>query len=98
MRGTRFAIVSLLSVLALSGVAVGQTTGTPAQPMSFPTQPPSDDKNQIICKIVPAATGTRLRGERQCHTKRDWDQQMRDSQDILNYWQKQGMLSCGTAC
>ena len=95
MRGTRLAIVSLLGVLALSGAAVGQTTGTPAQPMSFPAQPPSGDKDQIICRDTPAATGTRLRGERQCRTKRDWDQQMRDSQDILNYWQKQGMLGCG---
>jgi hypothetical protein len=98
MRGIRLAIVSVLGVFTLSGAAVGQATSTPGQPISTPTQPAPDDKDQIICKDMPAPTGTRLAGERQCRTKRDWDQQMRDSQDILNYWQKQGTLSCGPTC
>jgi hypothetical protein len=85
MRRVHLAIVSTLGILALSGAALAQTA-------SAPSQPPQDDPDQIICKVTPPPTGTRLGGGRECHTKREWDQQKKDSQDATSHAQQMGLM------
>lgn len=59
---------------------------------SAPAGPNPDD--EIICRTVATATGTRLGRSKECHSKREWDarrqedremteqQQMRDSRGV----------------
>lgn len=50
------------------------------------------DLDQIVCKQLPPKTGSRLGGGRECHTLRQWNQQMRESQDITRHQQRMGFV------
>jgi hypothetical protein len=48
------------------------------------------DLNQIVCREVPAKTGSRIGGGRECHTQRYWDRMRQESQDITRHQQRTG--------
>lgn len=52
---------------------------------------PASDPDEIVCLVTPPRTGSRIGGSRECHTRRDWDRQRKDSQTMLSDIQMHGM-------
>ena len=77
---------------------VSQPAAPPAPQMAqTPAPAPQSDPDQIVCKPMPAQTGSRIGGGRECRTQREWDQRMKESQSILNGSQLRGLEgSAGT--
>jgi len=81
---------AITGVLMSTGVTLAQNTAAPAaapaaQPATQAT--PHDDPNEIICRAGEPTLGSRFAGPRICHTRREWDQLQRDSQDALVHQQ-----------
>ncbi|HLY07606.1 MAG TPA: hypothetical protein VKR31_17805 [Rhizomicrobium sp.] len=69
------------------GVAATAQTG----PENVVVRPPdSVDLDQVVCKAEPPSIGSRLGGGRECHTQREWNRRMRESQDITRRQQIMG--------
>jgi hypothetical protein len=80
------------------GVAIAQGAAAPAAaPATAPaTQPsPQEDPNEIICREGQPELGSRFPGPRQCHTRKEWDQIKRDSQDALMHQQMERSANGG---
>jgi hypothetical protein len=58
------------------------SAATQTGPESVVVQGDRVDLDQIVCKAAPPKTGSRLGGGRECHSQRQWNQMMRESQDI----------------
>lgn len=91
--------VLIAFVAAGSGPAMAQANGAPATPDSGNTvivQPgqalPAESGDDIVCRVVPPTTGTRLGGGRECHKRREWAQRQQDSQDITRRQETIGFL------
>lgn len=72
--------------------AVAQQAAPAATPDAAPqaTQQqgaPADDPNEMICRAGEPIVGSRFPGPRTCHTRREWDQIKRDSQEALFHQQ-----------
>jgi hypothetical protein len=48
---------------------------------------PQDDPNEVVCRAGEPILGSRFPGPRTCHTRKEWDQIKRDSQDALYHQQ-----------
>jgi hypothetical protein len=97
MRLSAFVIASSFAIVALPGAASAdpaQTAPVQAAPvqstspqpapvkMSDASQASTSDPDQIVCRMEPPPTGTRLGGRRVCHTQHDWDEQMKAAQRL----------------
>jgi hypothetical protein len=79
------------AMMMSSAIAFAQQATPPAvQPQA---QAPADDPNEMICRAGEPVTGSRFPGPRQCHTRKEWDQIRRDSQEAL--FHQQMMRACG---
>jgi hypothetical protein len=68
--------------------AVAQQAAPAATPQATQQQAaPTDDPNEVICRAGEPILGSRFPGPRTCHTRREWDQIKRDSQDALFHTQ-----------
>jgi hypothetical protein len=66
--------------------AYAQTTAPAAAPATAPQvqqAAPADDPDERICKSGEPILGSRFPGPRVCHTRKEWDQIQRDSQQEL---------------
>ena len=70
--------------------ALPTTPATPPQTATVPAADPSSG-DEIVCKVSPPKTGSRIGGGRECHTEREWDRRMKESQKILNGSQLRGL-------
>ena len=62
--------------------AEGQTAA-PAEPAADPAAP-AENPDEVVCKKLPAETGTRLgKNRKECHTKREWAQIAEESKQSL---------------
>lgn len=68
-----------------------QTTVPAASQPTTQTTAAESSRDEIICKMTPPKTGSRLGGGRECHTQREWDRRMRESQTILGGSQLRGL-------
>jgi hypothetical protein len=71
-------------LLMSSASALAQNAPAPAAPATQAA--PADDPNEIICHAEPIL-GSRFPGPRTCHTRKEWDQIRKDSQDALFHQQ-----------
>jgi len=55
----------------------------------------TDNGNQIVCKTMAPATGTRLGTRRICQTQKQWDAQMEQDQKALSQQQVQTGYNSG---
>ena len=57
----------------------------PAASEQVVVRPPASESNpdEIVCRSTAARTGSRIGGGRECHTQREWDRQMRESQRLV---------------
>lgn len=74
--------MSSASVLAQEASAPAAAPAAPAAQVA-----PQDDPNEVICRPGEPVVGSRFPGPRTCHTRREWDQIKRDSQDALFHQQ-----------
>ena len=87
------------ALMISSAVAYGQQTAPAATSDAAPqaTQPPAapaDDPNEVICKAGAPIVGSRFPTGRTCHTRKEWDQIKKDSQEAL-FHQQMGRSSTG---
>jgi hypothetical protein len=81
-----------------AGIAMAQGTAAPAAtpaPAPAAQAAPQDDPNEIICHEGQPELGSRFPGPRQCHTRKEWDQIKRDSQDALMHQQMERSANGG---
>jgi hypothetical protein len=64
--------------------AVGETVKVTA-----PTT--AENLDEVVCKVTPPETGSRLGGSRECRTVREWKLRQQESQDMLE--RSQGLSS-----
>ena len=72
------------------------TPATPAQSAPQVAQTatgaePASNPDEIVCKMTPPTTGTRLGGGRECHTAREWDNRRKDAQRNTNDSELRGL-------
>jgi len=91
--------VSQPSSATAQAPAVPAQAPTPTKPQTGPesvvvrADANAVDLDQIVCKEAPPKTGSRLGGGRECQTQREWNRQMRESQDITRHQQVLGYSS-----
>ena len=51
----------------------------------------TSDPDAIVCLMIPPRTGSRIGGSRECHTRRDWDRNRKESETILSGMQMHGL-------
>ena len=78
---SRFAIIA--AAVLLAGPALAQTAPQTTQ----------DDPNEIICRSGEPVTGSHLPGPRECHTRKEWNDMQRQTQDAISHVQIQSMDS-----
>lgn len=85
---------ALVGGLLMSSASVmAQDASAPA---AAPMQAaPQDDPNEIICHAGEPILGSRFPGPRTCHTRKEWDQIKRDSQDALYHQQMERAANGG---
>jgi Spy/CpxP family protein refolding chaperone len=89
---------ALVGGLLMSSASVmAQDASAPAAaPAAAPMQAaPQDDPNEIICHAGEPILGSRFPGPRTCHTRKEWDQIRRDSQDALYHQQMERSANGG---
>ena len=82
-------LMSSASVLAQDATAPVPTAAPAAQAA------PQDDPNEMICKSGEPIIGSRFPGPRTCHTRKEWAQIQRDSQDALFHQQMERSANGG---
>jgi hypothetical protein len=91
---------TLVIGLFLGGLLMSTTAGlaqqtAPATPATTPDAAPADDPNEVICKAGAPVVGSRFPTARQCHTRKEWDQIRRDSQEALQQQQMERSYNTG---
>ena len=72
-------------LLMSSASALAQNAPAPAAPATQAA--PADDPNEVVCHAGEPILGSRFPGPRTCHTRKEWDQIRKDSQDALYHQQ-----------
>jgi hypothetical protein len=59
------------------------------------TNPPvTNNRDVMVCKRMPSATGTRLGATRECHTQREWEERQRDDRQMTERAQNSDRRGC----
>lgn len=98
----RVCVAAVFGAVMISS-AVAQQAAPAATPDAAPQatqQPaaPADDPNEMICRSGEPIIGSRFPGPRTCHTRKEWDQIKRDSQEALFHQQMQRSCNAGMNC
>jgi hypothetical protein len=75
------------------GLAVAATAfcAAPSFAEEQTSQPTTNNRDVIVCKRVPSATGTRLGSTKECHTQGEWDDRQRQDREMTEGAQKSDM-------
>jgi 3-phenylpropionate/cinnamic acid dioxygenase small subunit len=65
----------------IAGLAIA-TFVMPAWAAEQTTTSEPNDPNEVICKVVPGDTGSRLNRRRECHTWREWEERRRQDRQM----------------
>ena len=89
MLKSTFLVMCFGGLLMSSASALAQDAPAAAPPAAAPaTQAaPVNDPNEVICHAGEPILGSRFPGPRTCHTRKEWDQIRKDSQDALYHQQ-----------
>jgi hypothetical protein len=82
VRFSDLALVAALAVSALPWSAVAEPTTTPEG--SATAVAAGNDADHIVCRTLPAPTGSRLGAPRECHSQREWDRMRQEQQNMLS--------------
>jgi hypothetical protein len=89
--GTRVQKSTVLA-MCIGGLLMASTSAfaqdaPAAAPAVSPQAAPTDDPNEVICHKGEPILGSRFPSSRVCHTRREWNQIQKDSQDALFHQQ-----------
>jgi len=92
MKKTPWLAVTAAGLFMCSAVAMAQQAPSNSAPAASQAAAaaPADDPDEIVCHAGVAPTGTRLAGPRVCHTRREWDDIRKQSQDSVMLMQNLG--------
>lgn len=82
---------ALLSVMVMGFMNASAMAADPAQPAPTPAAAPYDE-NQMVCRTMEHPTGTRLGARRECRTQKEWNDAMREHQDMTNKLETRGKV------
>ena len=60
-------------------------------PQAMASASSGNNPDEVVCRMSPPATGSRLGGARECHTAREWNRRLEDDQRILATTQQHGL-------
>ena len=83
-------MMSSASVFAQDAAPANTAAAAPATQAA-----PQDDPNEVICHSGEPILGSRFPGPRTCHTRKEWAQIQRDSQDALYHQQMERSANGG---
>ena len=52
--------------------------------------------DEIVCKMQPPTTGSRLGGGRECHTVREWNLREKEAQELTRQQEREGLAVKGS--
>ena len=78
---------------AAAPATAAPAVATPAVTATADSSAPNLD--EIVCRQVPATTGSRLGGGRECHTTREWNDRQKQSQDMTREQQRMSSFHPG---
>jgi hypothetical protein len=84
-------VIAACGILGIASPAFAAVSADPTTPSATAAPAnPSSNPDEIICRMSPATTGSRLGGGRECHTQHEWEAMRRQAQQNLNNQQMQG--------
>lgn len=87
---------ALMGGLLMSSASVlAQDASAPAAAAPAMQAAPQDDPNEVICRTGEPQLGSRFPGPRTCHTRKEWAQIQKDSQDALFHQQMERAANGG---
>jgi len=90
--GQAQAALAAAAQMAPAPVQIAQAA-IPAAPA--PEAGAAGDPNEVVCRMTPPTTGSRLGGGRECHTQHEWDARQQEAQRALLKAQQVGYHSAG---
>jgi Spy/CpxP family protein refolding chaperone len=94
MNKTKFFAALVSGLLMSSASVLAQTTAAPAAAPTVQAAP-QDDPNEVVCHAGEPEIGSRFPGPRTCHTRKEWAQIQKDSQDALFHQQMERSANSG---
>ncbi|HUO93480.1 MAG TPA: hypothetical protein VMU22_11185 [Rhizomicrobium sp.] len=79
-------VVMMSTAYAQQTAPAGQPDAAPQATQQLPAAP-AEDPNEVICHAGQPIVGSRFPTGRVCHTRKEWDQIQRDSQQELFHQQ-----------
>lgn len=80
--------LAMALILSVAGVASAQEAGAPATEPIVQTAPAENDGSRLICKTE-KETGSRVKRNKICKTKQEWDDMRLNTNKQLNDYSKQ---------
>lgn len=77
-----------LAIIAAAGLLFSASAAFAGSDQDQSTQP---DPNEIVCRAGTPVTGSHLPGPRECHTRKQWDDMQRHTQDGVSQMQVRSM-------
>jgi hypothetical protein len=68
-----------IALFAVAAMALCSTSAFAEEQTSPPT---TNNRDVVVCKRVPSATGTRLGATKECHTQGEWDERRRQDREL----------------
>lgn len=94
MRFITFTFVAV-AVVAPSLASAQQGTAASSAAATNPTAPNQGSPDEVVCKVEPPETGTRLGARHECHSAREWQRMWTVEQQQLFKAQVQFGFTCG---
>jgi hypothetical protein len=92
----RVRVLVAVTMLAAASLPVG-SYADPVQ-SGAPPQTGASDPDQVVCRITPPPTGTRLGGGHVCHTQREWDERQKEAQkELMERQMPAGLSASGSS-
>jgi hypothetical protein len=92
MRTFGFGVIAACGLLAWMSPALATVSADSATPVAASTPAaPTSNPDEVVCKSLPAPTGSRLGVRRECHTQHEWDDIHAQAQKNLDESQMRGM-------
>jgi hypothetical protein len=91
MRMFAFGAIAAFGIVGFAGPSFATVSADPTTPVATAAPAsPSSNPDEVICRMSPATTGSRLGGGRECHTQHEWEAMRRQAQENLSNQQMQG--------
>ena len=84
----RLAAISVAAFLITNTVAFADPVSSASQ---APAASPGSDPDEVVCRMGDPPTGSRLGARRICQTRKEWEQQTKESQTALGTLQTKGL-------